>query len=152
MVLDLNRILLFADGEGRVQDRPLRRYFSVIDGVIGGEGEGPLHPTAYRSGVVLAGFNPLAVDWVATRLMGFDTALMPLYRHALDQVGEWIPEFAIEKIRVLSNVASWQGILKTSEAVFSFRAPAGWRGKIELVQPALESALQENSPDGMLSQ
>ena len=152
MVLDLNRILLFADAEGRVQDRPARRYFSVIDGVIGGEGEGPLHPTAYHSGVVLAGFNPLAVDCVAARLMGFDTRCIPLYHHALDQFREWIPDFAIETIRVLSNVASWQDMLKTGEAVFSFRAPAGWRGKIELGQPAQESAQQEDTSGGRLSQ
>lgn len=152
MVLDLNRILLFADAEGRVQDIPARRYFSVIDGVIGGEGEGPLHPTAYRSGVVLAGFNPLAVDMVATRLMGFDAGYIPLYCHALDQVREWIPDFAVEAIRVLSNIASWERILKTSEVVFSFRASAGWRGKIELEESAQESAPQEETSVGILSQ
>lgn len=152
MVLDLNRILLFADAEGRLQDLPPRKYFSVIDGVIGGEGEGPLHPAAYPSGVVLAGFNPVAVDWVAARLMGFDAARIPLYRHSLAQMREWVPDFAIEGIRVLSNVPSWEAIMKTREAIFNFRASAGWRGQIELQEPAPESALQEETPAGMLSQ
>ncbi|MEK6320281.1 MAG: DUF362 domain-containing protein [Acidobacteriota bacterium] len=152
MVLDLNRILLFADAEGRLQDRPARKYFSVIDGVIGGEGEGPLHPAAYPSGVVLAGFNPLAVDWVATRLMGFDSGRIPLYRQALEQVREWVPDFAVEGIRVLSNIASWEGIMQARDVVFSFRAPAGWRGKIELQEPAAERDPQEETAGGMLSQ
>ena len=152
MVLDLNRILLFADAEGRLQDLPPRKYFCVIDGVIGGEGEGPLHPAAYPSGVVLAGFNPVAVDWVAARLIGFDAARIPLYRHSLAQMREWVPHFAIEGIRVLSNVPSWEAIMKTREAVFNFRASAGWRGQIELQEPALEFALPEETAAGVLSQ
>lgn len=152
MVLDLNRILLFADARGRLQDRPARKYFSVVDGVIGGEGEGPLHPDAVPSGVVLAGFNPVAVDWVATRVMGVDARRIPLYRNALTQAREWIPDFAIERIRVLTNIAKWQDVLRNEEVIYSFRAPAGWRGKIELLEPAPGSPVQEETAFGMLSQ
>jgi uncharacterized protein (DUF362 family) len=72
MVVDLNTILLYADREGRLRDEPVRRYFSVIDGIVGGAGEGPMNPTPAASGVVLAGFNPLSVDWCGAQLMGFD--------------------------------------------------------------------------------
>lgn len=152
MVLDLNRALLFADAEGRLRDEPARKYFSVIDGVIGGEGEGPLHPDAYPSGVVLAGFNPLAVDWAAARLMGLDPLRIPLYRNALEQARGWLPDFEVERIRVLSNIAKWEAVLRSRDVSYSFRAPAGWRGKIELRDPAPEPAAQEEPAPGMLSQ
>src|SRR5262249_16170411 len=107
------------------------RYFSVIDGIIGGEGEGPLHPDAYPSGVILAGFNPVAVDWVATRLMGFNPDSIALYANALEQMREFVSDFAIDKIGLQSNITEWQQILTEEESVFQFRAAAGWQGKIE---------------------
>jgi uncharacterized protein (DUF362 family) len=45
---------------------------SVIDGVVGMEGGGPVDGTPIPSGVALAGTDPLAVDLVGTELMGFD--------------------------------------------------------------------------------
>jgi uncharacterized protein (DUF362 family) len=131
MVLDLNRILLCADQQRNVQLKPTRGYFSVIDGVVGGQGEGPLHPDAYASGVLLAGFNPVAVDWTATRLMGFDPAEMPLYINAVKQMGEWVRGFAIEHGRIRSNMQQWENLLEREDVIMRFRAPAGWRGQIE---------------------
>ncbi|HJQ22551.1 MAG TPA: DUF362 domain-containing protein [Blastocatellia bacterium] len=152
MVLDLNRILRFADASGNLQAHPTRTYFSVVDGLIGGQGEGPLHPEPYPSGVVLAGFNPLAVDWVATRLMGFDPARMRLYANAAQQMREWLPGFDISHCRIHSNVAPWQGLLDQAEPVFQFRAPAGWRGAVELYETAGEAPATTPSPLGAISQ
>ncbi|WP_376790011.1 DUF362 domain-containing protein [Thermoflexus sp.] len=45
---------------------------SVIDGIIGMEGDGPLFGTPVPHGVLAVGKDPLAVDVVGTRLMGFD--------------------------------------------------------------------------------
>jgi uncharacterized protein (DUF362 family) len=153
MVLDLNRILMFADREGRLRREPQRRYFSVIDGVVGGEGEGPLHPDAYQSGVLLAGLNPLAVDWVGTRLMGFDPARIALYRNAVEQMRDWIPDFEVERCRVLTNAREWQNVLERDEAIFKFRAPRGWRGTVERYEladaPIVEPAA---GPAGAISQ
>jgi uncharacterized protein (DUF362 family) len=152
MVLDLNRILMFADREGRLQAEPQRRYFSVIDGVIGGEAEGPLHPSAYPSGVVLAGMNPLAVDWVGTRLMGFDPTRIALYINALEQMRQWIPDFDIAHCRVQANVREWQGVLENDEVIFKFRAPRGWRGTVERYKPVDESIEPASNPLGVISQ
>jgi len=131
MALDLNRILLFADREGRIGDQPARKYFSVVDGIFGGEGEGPLHPDACAAGVLLAGFNPVAVDWTATALMGFDPTLIPLYSNALKQMKQWLLGFEVENIRVRANSPIVEDVLDTRAPVFRFRAPVGWRGKIE---------------------
>jgi uncharacterized protein (DUF362 family) len=152
MVLDLNRILMFADGEGSFEAEPRRRYLSVIDGVIGGEGEGPLHPDAYPSGVVLAGLNPLAVDWVGTRLMGFDPARIALYVNAVKQMRDWLPDFDTRQCRVLTNVSEWQSVLDDDEAIFKFRAPRGWRGTVERYEPVNESSEPAANSLGVINQ
>src|SRR5439155_27141491 len=72
MAADLIRIALFADRNGKLCTTPQRRFLSVVDGIIGGEGNGPLHPTPKPCGVLLAGMHPVAVDLVCARLMGFD--------------------------------------------------------------------------------
>jgi uncharacterized protein (DUF362 family) len=152
MVLDLNRILLFADANGRLRPAPVRRYFSLIDGVVGGEGEGPLHPSPYRSGVVLAGFNPMAVDWAATRLMGLDPARLQLYSNALKQMREWVPGFVVEQCSVRSNRKEWESIMRSDDLIFRFRVPAGWRGRIERYEAAADMEAMTPSPSNLISQ
>ena len=131
MALDLNRILLTADDSGRLHESPVRRYFSLIDGVVGGQGDGPLHPDAFPSHVVVVGFNPLAVDWVATTLMGFDPSRIPMYSNAVPQMREWVPEFDVRRLHVHSNAAEYEQALISPNPVFRFASAPGWRGKVE---------------------
>jgi uncharacterized protein (DUF362 family) len=152
MVLDLNRVLLFADRDGNLTSKPERRYFSVIDGVVGGDGEGPLHPDAYASGVVLAGFNPVAVDCAATRLMGFNPSNIPLYKNAENQMSEWVSDFSIRNCTVRSNVRDWENLLESNRAIMRFRAPAGWRGQIENYELEPQPREATTAAPNMLSQ
>jgi len=52
----------------------LKTHYSVIDGIVGMEGVGPLLGTARKSGVLVMGDNALAVDATAARVMGIDPA------------------------------------------------------------------------------
>ena len=52
-------------------------------GVVAGENNGPLTPTARPLGVVIASTDPVAADLVAVRLMGFDERRLPLLREAM---------------------------------------------------------------------
>jgi uncharacterized protein (DUF362 family) len=83
MVLDLNQAVLWHGADGRRRDAP-RRYLAVVDGVIGGEGNGPLAPTPRAAGILVAGTNPLAVDRVATAQMGFDPDAVPLLSRPME--------------------------------------------------------------------
>jgi len=83
MTLDLNRILLYADRNGYIQDHPAKNVFCIVDGIVGGEGNGPLDPTPTRAGVVFAGVNPVAVELACAQLMGFDWQRLPLLHRAL---------------------------------------------------------------------
>jgi uncharacterized protein (DUF362 family) len=46
--------------------------FSIIDGVIGMEGNGPVNGSPVKSNWALSSFDPLAADSLASFLMGFD--------------------------------------------------------------------------------
>jgi len=120
MVLDLNRILLHYDGSGTRRREPLR-YLSIVDGIIAGEGDGPMEADALGAGVLLAGTNPAAVDLVCATLMGFDWRKLPMIREAFQPHELPIVEFAPEEVSVVPELGE----------PMSFRPHFGWRGAIE---------------------
>jgi uncharacterized protein (DUF362 family) len=50
----------------------------IIDGLWGQEGFGPISGTPRQMDVLIAGSNPVAVDAVASRVMGLDPAQVPV--------------------------------------------------------------------------
>ena len=65
MCLDLNKIVLYGrpDGTFRAADRAGRKtYLSFIDGVVGGQGNGPMDPDPLPAGAILFGADPGSVD------------------------------------------------------------------------------------------
>jgi uncharacterized protein (DUF362 family) len=72
MVADLTIVFFFGDKNGGLNGRAGRRMFSIVDGVIAGQKDGPLDPEAVLRGCLVLGQSPIAVDLVTTRLMGFD--------------------------------------------------------------------------------
>jgi hypothetical protein len=85
MALDLNRALLFAnrDGSLRTAADP-KRYFCIVDGIIGGQGNGPTDPEPVHSNVLIAGNNPAEVDAAAAGIMGFAIDSLPIVTRAFD--------------------------------------------------------------------
>jgi hypothetical protein len=81
-LLDLNRAVLFADREGRLQEKQQRGYFTLMDGFIAGEKDGPVGVDPVPAGVVMAARNPVPMDLVAASLMGFDVKKMPMIWNA----------------------------------------------------------------------
>ena len=140
MVLDLNTILVYADREGRLNDRPQRRVFSLVDAVVAGEGDGPLRSEPRPVGLVLAGANPLAVDAVAAALAGLDPHRVPVIDRGFELArgANDLPlaNFGLPAVEIASNVPAWQGKTlarpERLEGTLGFRPAAGWEGKIEL--------------------
>ena len=81
---DLNRAVRYADKKGVMQDAPQRRQLVIVDGVMGGEGDGPLACDPVQAGVLVAGTSPVSVDAVAASVMGFDVERIPLIHNAFD--------------------------------------------------------------------
>ncbi len=130
MAIDLLRIFIYADKEGNLKDTPVRRMVTIVDGVVGGEGNGPLTPDRKECGVIVLGFNFCAVDLVCARLIGFDYNKLKILSYPL-----LYPETFYcrkEDIMLHTNTECLQGLLDegNKERYFSFRPHKGWEGYI----------------------
>ncbi|MBN2055295.1 DUF362 domain-containing protein [bacterium] len=56
----------------------LPSHFTVMDAVVGMEGDGPARGTPIQTGLLIAGMDPAAVDRVATLVMGLAPERVPL--------------------------------------------------------------------------
>jgi uncharacterized protein (DUF362 family) len=135
MTVDLAKLFFFSDKEGNIRPEPARRFFSVVDGLVGGEGEGPLAPTPIRAGCIVAGENPVAVDLVAARLMGFD--VHRIRQFSLIGLQDW--DFGLRNPEDIEAVVDGKPLggatlFDTSwmSPVPQFRPHPGWTGMIEL--------------------
>lgn len=136
MVLDLNKVLLYANPDGTLRpDQPSARkpYISVVDAVIAGEGNGPEAPEPKSVGLLVAGDNPVAVDLACARLMGFDWQRIPSLQRSLE-----ITQYRLADLRNPAEVVvrsldpRLDGPLAELPAdLFSFLPHFGWVGHVE---------------------
>lgn len=99
MALDLNRAFLYGDSEGALHGQR-RRYLTIVDGIIAGEGNGPIAPNAVTAGVLIASTDPAAADATAARLMGYRIDDIPIVRHAFEAHEYAIASAAQQEIRI----------------------------------------------------
>jgi uncharacterized protein (DUF362 family) len=133
MVLDLNKILHYADASGRMTEHLQRRFFSIIDGIIAGEGEGPLLPVPKKCGLLIAGGSPLATDLVALRMMGMDWRRLRLYSRAVGLERRKLMGVEPERINIQANDPDLLTRLRhESDRLFDLRPPRGWIGHCEV--------------------
>ncbi|UQA59111.1 DUF362 domain-containing protein [Polyangium aurulentum] len=114
-ILDLNRILFFADREGVLRDAPVRRYLAIVDGLVAGEGEGPLGATPVDAGLLVGGTDPGVVDATAAEAMGLDPLRMPMIAEALG--GGLLPGARLDRREVRTDGPSPSR---------RFKAPRSW--------------------------
>ena len=84
MVLDLNRCLLYGNMESNLNHSKKKAYLGIVDGIQGGEGNGPICPDPVDSRVLIVGDNPAHIDAVSAKLMGFDPMSIPLVFNSFD--------------------------------------------------------------------
>ena len=58
---------------------------SIIDGIIGMDGQGPNAGRRRTFGLIIAGTDPVAIDTVLCRIVGIDPAIVPMLRMASEQ-------------------------------------------------------------------
>ena len=75
---DVTTAVIYADQHGTLQRSPQRNFVALIDGLIAGEGQGPLRPTPRVAGLLIGGREPLTVDTVAARIAGLPIAPLPI--------------------------------------------------------------------------
>jgi len=138
MCCDLNRCLYYSDKDGLHLDAegPVRTVLTIIDGVLAGEGEGPLAPKNVGLGAIIAGTDPVAVDLAAVRLMGFDETKLEKLAGPMRDEGPRITavrsaaDVEIRQFAADQNAAVSQ-TLDEITAETPFEAHAGWIGQVE---------------------
>ena len=130
MVLDLNKCLFDFDGGGQPRSKPIR-YLAVVDGIVGGEGNGPMAPDRKPCGTIIAGTHPAAVDMTAAMVMGFDWEKLRLLKNSFSMKERSFVSFQPGEIQVASNKPEWDGPLGQATDWFEFAPHFGWTGAIE---------------------
>jgi uncharacterized protein (DUF362 family) len=132
-VLDLNRLLIYADRNGRMAETPQRKCLTIVDAILAGDGEGPMEPDSRPCGMLIGGLNPVAVDAVLTTMIGFDYRKIPLIARGFEMTDWPLCDFAPDEIEVHSDDSRWNS-LKVGQPCkdLRFRPPSGWLGHIEM--------------------
>ncbi|MEP6913644.1 MAG: DUF362 domain-containing protein [bacterium] len=130
--LDLNRILLYGRADATMADEPQRRVIHIVDAVVAGQGDGPLSPQPLELSLIFAGQNAAAVDWVGSRLLGYDPNRIPIVREAFG-------EFKWPLTRFTHNDLSLKGdlgeggveLLESARVSADIIYPVGWADAVD---------------------
>ena len=139
--LDLNKIFYHADRSGRL-GATQRRVLNVYDGIIAGEGQGPMGPDPRRLGLLAACEDGGCADVVLTWIMGFDWRKIPLLRRAVEDLegGVRITSFRGDpsdlRVRWIDDAGDRTIRFSEIDTNLGFAAHSGWRGRIEREPPA----------------
>jgi uncharacterized protein (DUF362 family) len=136
MCLDLNKIVMYGKSDGTFRPDALgnrKRHFVLVDGIIAGQGRGPMNPDPVDAGILLFGTNPVSVDAVSAYLMGFNPENLPIVANAFRCISYPLTFGTWNEIKVSSNRREWQRMLRDIEDAdtFHFIPHFGWQGRIE---------------------
>jgi uncharacterized protein (DUF362 family) len=120
MVLDLNLIAVFGKGDGSIGETPQRVLYSLCDGIVGGQGDGPLKPEPLPLGILSFSNNSALNDLCMAELMQLKIEKIPLLFEAKsfikNDINIELNNNKISKITNLENIS-----IKT-------KLPPGWVG------------------------
>ncbi len=137
MCLDLNKIVLYGNEDGTFREPRLenrKTYLSFVDGIVGGQGDGPMDPDPLESRLILFGVNPAAVDAAAAVLMGFEIDHLPIVKNAFAARAFPICDGDWGDVRLSGDEADSSGRLGElahRPALLDVRPHFGWIGHVE---------------------
>jgi uncharacterized protein (DUF362 family) len=112
MVVDLYQGMLERD----------RIYFSIIDGILAGEGQGPFCPNAKEARILLASDNLLMADIVAVRLMGFDPNKIKYLAYFINK-----QLIDLDDIEICSDIYPNHNFFNNEDPYLNFDVPNSWK-------------------------
>ncbi len=132
MILDLNKILLYANPDGSLREDnwiKSKKYIGIVDAVLAGEGNGPMAPDPVAMNSIICGSNPVAIDAVCATLMGFSPYKIPAIYNSFNIKKYRICKFNYEEIIIEIN----NNIIPITqlEPIKKFVPHFGWQSKIE---------------------
>ena len=120
--LDLNHILYFSEYSPK-------RTVTIVDGIIAGEGQGPLKPIPKSAGILVAGENPAYIDAVIAKLLGYNVSRIPtvfnaIYDRRSKFAGPFLSDF---KVVSMLNTAAPEQVAFDELPNLNFRKPKFWQ-------------------------
>lgn len=131
-ILDLNYILLCSDKLGNVIGQKTRRYICISDGIIAGEGDGPLSPFPKNIGLISLSENPVINDICLSKIMGFNWKKIPQLKRSVELQDCFEFDGDVDKIKLIkSNNTNDLHIINFNDLpVFKFIPAPGWINNI----------------------
>lgn len=129
-LIDLNKILFYADKNGILQQSQQRKYLIVADMIVSGEKEGPIEPSPKNVGMIAMGENPVCFDETIATIMGAKIEEISTFRHARKIHGKYVLVQDEQKAYILSNDARWANKELNDlgeEGVLYFQPTEGWK-------------------------
>lgn len=120
-IYDLNKLLLYSTETGVLNHLPQRKYFSIIDGIIGQEGEGPMTGIPKSCGITIGGRNPISCDTIASYVMGFDINKLKILNNAKNIKKYNLGYYELKDIHIVSNLKN------PLDLNLKFKLPKGYR-------------------------
>jgi len=118
MVMDLNKIAVYGKSDGTISKDPQRILYSLCDGIIGGQGNGPLYPEPLELGVIIFSDNSALADIITGTLMDFDINKIALLKNAKQMLDRENTTITLNNgITTLSNLSDYS---------ISTLPPPGW--------------------------
>ena len=134
-IIDLNKILLFADRYGEIKNTQQRLIIHFGDMIIGGQKSGPVKPSPKYLGIVLFADNALLFDRVVCEIMGFRADRFPIFYNSNSlKVFGFDTSKSLESQKITSNI---QSLCNTPISHFPcikewyFEPHPCWKGYIE---------------------
>jgi hypothetical protein len=153
---DLNRIVLYVDRKGVLRSAPQRRYLAIVDAIVAAE-DSQYEPVPHPLGAVLIGVDPISVDAVTARCMGFDARVLRSVVKAAERVSLPLGPASPARIRVTTSdgqplndhfrtaltperhIYSWEGTLEATD----FASPEVLDGTWEAGSQRLTTTLRD---------
>jgi uncharacterized protein (DUF362 family) len=89
MVLDLNKIAKYGKKDGTLSEKPQRVIYSLCDGIIGGQGDGPLNPAPLPLGILAFGDDSYLIDLIVGNIFRLNIGKIPLLKEAQKMVRDY---------------------------------------------------------------
>lgn len=122
MVMDLNKIVIYGKKDATLSKKPQRVLYSLCDGIIGGQGDGPLNPLPLPLGIISFSNNSSITDISMAMLMDFNIQKIPLLKAAFENIH-------LQNIDLILN-GSIINLSDLSDLAIQTTPPQGWINQI----------------------